>query len=244
MTTHTLDGLVRRVRLHAELGKPEERALLALPFTTVSRDPYSYILREGDRTEHCFVLLSGIVERHRLDSDGGKQILAFYIPGDPLNLDHLYLDVADDDLRTLRASEIALIRMTDLRMLMQEVPGIGQALLRILAIDSSVFREWTVNVGQRDAEKRIAHLLCELEVRTTSQVHELDGSRLPVTQYNIAEATGLTPVHVNRTLKSLQAHGLLSANRGGIRVHDWQRLREVSGFDYRYLHMLAHRDKA
>ena len=157
MAMHTLDGLVERVALHTELTADDARALRDLPFTTTRRDQHTYITREGETVEHCYVVLSGLVERHRLESDGGKQILAW-------------------------------------------------------------------------------------EVRARRGEPGGDGPGLPVSQYNIAEATGLTPVHVNRTLKMMQAKGLLTANRSGIRVHRWDDLRENSGFHYRYLHMLTLRD--
>jgi len=242
MAMHTLDGLVERVALHTELTADDARALRDLPFTTTRRDQHTYITREGETVEHCYAVLSGLVERHRLDSDGGKQILAFYLAGDPINLDHLFLDQSDDDLRTLRSCELACIRLADLRRAMAARPSLGVAVLRAFAVDASIFREWTVNVGQRHAEQRIGHLLCELEVRARRGEPGGDGPGLPVSQYNIAEATGLTPVHVNRTLKMMQAKGLLTANRSGIRVHRWDDLRENSGFHYRYLHMLTLRD--
>jgi len=238
--TSTLDGFVQRMRLHSHVSDSDEAAILALPFLVIARDQFAAIMREGDETEFCFVVLSGMAERHRLDQNGGKQILAFYIAGDPLNLDHLFLDLADDDLRSVRATRLAAIRRGDLIALMAARRGVSEAALRIFAVDSSVSREWTVNVGQRDAETRIAHLLCELQVRGGNA----RGSERPwvVSQYNIAEATGLTPVHVNRTLKAMQRRGLLASGRSGISVGDWGRLEEVGGFDRRYLHLRANAD--
>lgn len=113
-SSHTLDGLVQRMRVHSHLSKSDEAVVLALPFLVIVRGQFAAIMREGDHTEFCFVVLSGLVERHRLDQNGGKQILAFHIAGDPVNLDHLYLDLADDDLRSVRATKLAAIRRADL----------------------------------------------------------------------------------------------------------------------------------
>jgi CRP-like cAMP-binding protein len=94
-----------------------------------------------------------------------------------------------------------------------------------------------------DAPTRIAHLLCELDFRMKAQGSSTANTvDLPLTQYQIAEATGLTPVHVNRTLKAMQARGLISVKSGNVRLPHWEELRSYSGFDVRYLHALSFRD--
>ena len=108
-----------------------------------------------------------------------------------------------------------------------------------------MFREWTLNIGRRDSRSRIAHLLCEFAVRMTAQGLQPQGNfELPVTQEQLADATGLTPVHVNRVLKGLQAEGLIERNRRVISFPHWQRLREVADFNMRYLHIRDQRREA
>jgi CRP-like cAMP-binding protein len=141
MAHASLAGLLRRLRLHSHVEEQDAQALLGLPFATMTRDQYAHIMREGDPVLHCYVLLSGLVERHRLESNGGKQILAIYIPGDPLNLDHLWLESADDGFQTLKASELACIKLGDMRDLMNERPSLAGALSRAFAVDASIFRE-------------------------------------------------------------------------------------------------------
>ena len=104
-------------------------------------------------------------------------------------------------------------------------------------IDASIFREWVVNVGRRDARARIAHLLCELALRLERTGAGRDGSfDLPLTQEQLADATGLTAVHTNRTLQSLRREGLIQLSNGILRVLDWEGLRKVGDFDELYLH--------
>lgn len=246
-STYSLDDLVHRMRLHSQLCDLDAAAVLGLPFAVLAHDQFGAIMTEGDAVDFCFVVLSGMVERSRLGLDGGKQIMAFYVPGDPLNLDHLFIDRADDDLCAMRETRLALIARADLRQLMADQHGVAQAAMRIFAVDASISREWLVNLGQRTAEQRIAHLLCELQLRGENVGADSAGARSDrayatpwgVNQVNIAEATGLTPVHVNRTLKAMEARGLLRSGRNGIAVDDWPRLGRVGEFDSRYLHLGA-----
>jgi CRP-like cAMP-binding protein len=105
-------------------------------------------------------------------------------------------------------------------------------------IDGSIFREWVLNVGRRDAKKRISHLLCEFAKRLdVAGLGTTSGYVLPMTQEQIADATGLTSVHVNRSIKSLEADGLIVRDKRFIGIPDWSRLRDLSGFSDLYLHL-------
>jgi CRP-like cAMP-binding protein len=105
-------------------------------------------------------------------------------------------------------------------------------------IDSSIFREWVVNVGRRDARERIAHLLCELAARLRSTNPGADGQNydFPLTQEQLADCTGLTAVHTNRTLQGLRRDGLISLSSSRLAILDWDRLAEIGDFNERYLH--------
>ena len=104
-------------------------------------------------------------------------------------------------------------------------------------LDASIFREWVVNVGRRDARARISHLLCELIVRLQNIGAGRQGAYdFPLTQEQIADCTGLTAVHTNRTLQSLRKEGLIQLSAKSLSVLDWERLREAADFDELYLH--------
>ena len=105
-------------------------------------------------------------------------------------------------------------------------------------IDGSIFREWVMNVGRRDARSRIAHLLCEVARRLEAAgLIEEYGYELPMTQEQLGDATGLTPVHVNRVLMGLARDGLIERNKRFIGIPDWEALRRVGGFSETYLHL-------
>jgi CRP-like cAMP-binding protein len=114
---------------------------------------------------------------------------------------------------------------------------VAQAILITTLVEASIFREWVVNIGQRGSRSRIAHLLCEFAYRVTAQRLATDGIyELPMTQEQLADATGLTAVHVNRVLQALQREGLIERDRRMIRFPSWERLRDVADFNPRYLH--------
>ena len=107
-------------------------------------------------------------------------------------------------------------------------------------VDGSIFREWIANVGRRDARTRIAHLFCEFGLRLQhAGLAEQTGYELPMTQEQLGDATGLTSVHVNRTIKALEADGLIGPRSSprSINIGDWKKLAAVGDFDSGYLHM-------
>ena len=104
-------------------------------------------------------------------------------------------------------------------------------------VDAGILAEWVVNVGRRDARTRIAHLLCETAVRMG--VAPAEGEIIfpfPVTQTQLADATGLTAVHVNRTLQGMRGDGLAEV-RQNARIFDWDALVAAGDFDRTYLQM-------
>lgn len=233
-----LDLLVRKLEQHAVLDEPDRKAILALPHTVRELEPSSYLVREGDPPQVCSVLVSGFAFRQKVTSDGARQIVAIHIPGEALDFQHLFLEVADHNVQTLTHAEVAFIPRAALHELARNRPGVRHAIFVAILIEASIFREWVLNVGRRDARTRMAHLLCEVAVRLEAQGLAAEYRyELPITQEQLADAVGLTPVHVNRTLKSLEADGLITRNRRHVGFPDWKRMRQVGDFTQRYLHL-------
>ena len=91
---------------------------------------------------------------------------------------------------------------------------------------------------RRDARSRLAHFLCEFAIRLDMQgLTGAEGYELPMSQEQLGDALGLTAVHVNRTIKSLEADGLIGRNRRRISFPQWDALRELADFSSRYLHL-------
>ena len=208
-----------------------------MPFTRKRFGKDAYMVREGERTTDCSVILRGFAFRQKLLRDGSRQIISIHIPTEFVDLQNGLLLVADHNVQCINGAEAATIPREALLSLAIERPEVLRAIWIDTLIDASVFREWVVNVGRRDSRSRIAHLLCELALRLRSigLVHD-DRFDFPLTQEQLADATGLTAVHTNRTLQSLRKDGLIQLTGRSLTVLDWDRLCKVAEFDELYLH--------
>lgn len=237
-TTHPLHTFLQELENHTRLTESDRRAVLDLPVRLRHIDPGGYLLREGDIPTTCCVLLKGFAYRQKLTGDGSRQIMAVCIPGDAIDLQNIFLDISDHAVQLFTPGILADIPREALQALVLRRPAIGSAIIRLTLIEGSILREWVVNVGQRDARARIAHILCEFAARMEARGHLLDrGFDLPMTQEQLADATGLTSVHVNRVLKGLQNEGLIRRERRNIQFVDWRALQHVGDFSRRYLHL-------
>jgi CRP-like cAMP-binding protein len=230
--------LVRKLGAQSKLSPGDHASIMALPHTIRRFDPATYLVREGEAPNQCAVLVSGYAFRHKSTASGARQIISIHVPGDPLDFQNLFLDDADHNVQTLARGEAAIVPRAAIRELMLERPTIAQAVMTNILIEAAIYREWVLNVGQRSARERVAHLLCEFAVRLEAQ--GLGGSvgyALPMSQEQIGDATGLTAVHVNRMLKALQAEGLVERLGRAITFPNLNGLREVADFNERYLHL-------
>jgi CRP-like cAMP-binding protein len=137
----------------------------------------------------------------------------------------------------LTRGQVAEIPRERLEKLVLDNPNVGRAVMIFTLVEASIFREWVLNIGRRDARSRIAHLLCEFAYRMQAQGLSVGSVyELPMTQEQLADATGLTAVHVNRVLQGLQREGLIERERRIIRFPNWERMRDTADFNPRYLH--------
>jgi CRP-like cAMP-binding protein len=233
-----LDLFVRKLALHGPLSFEDREEILALPYTMRTLDPQSYTVREGDAPTSCCILLTGFAYRQKLTGDGSRQIVSLHIPGDPLDLQNLFLDIADHNVQTLTRAELAFISRDAIRELVRARPAVARSVFVTILVEASIFREWVLNVGRRDSRMRLGHLLCEFAARLEAQgLADEYGYELPMSQEQLADALGLTPVHVNRTLKSLEADGLIRRDKRFVSFPDWKRMRDFADFTERYLHL-------
>jgi CRP-like cAMP-binding protein len=242
--THTADeafgALIRKLDKMAALSQADKQAISALPFRIATVKAGAHLVREGQEVTECCVLLRGYAFRYKVAANGNRQIVSFHLAGDVLDIQHLLLPRADHGLQTLTDAVVAWVPVAAMRAVIANRPTIGDALWRDTLIDASVFREWILNVGQRDAKSRIAHMLCEFAVRREAAgLGSPERFDLPMTQEHIADATGLTPVHVNRMLMALANEGVIERDKREVKIADWERMRRLADFDYNYLHVAA-----
>jgi CRP-like cAMP-binding protein len=230
--------LLKRLRSHVEIGEDDAVAVLDLPYTIRTLEPSTYLLREGEPPQSCPVLIDGFVFRQKVTRDGERAIVALHIPGDPLDFQSLFLAVADHNLQVMTRATVALIARSALEEAMRTRPAIANAVMVSATVDASIGREWLLNIGRRSARERLAHLLCEFACRM--EAHGLAASgdcALPMTQEQLGDALGLTSVHVNRTLRGLEAEGAIQRDGRRIRFDDWNHIRAIADFSALYLHL-------
>jgi CRP-like cAMP-binding protein len=233
----TFEAMLRRLERRSPLGPADRQALLALPYTMRRLAPNGHVIRDGDAADHCALLLSGFAFRYKITGEGARQIISLHIASEFLDLQHSFLGVADTSVQALTECEVAMIPAAALQELVLSNAAVGRALWIDTLIDASIFREWVVNVGRRDSKARVSHLLCEFSLRLEAAgMAENHRYELPMTQEQLADAVGLTSVHVNRVLRQLGEEGLIDRNRRSITITDWGRLRDAGDFNERYLH--------
>jgi CRP-like cAMP-binding protein len=229
--------LVTRLESVSRLTEEDRAALFALGDDPREMGARRNVIREGERPEHIHLMIEGWAARYKLLADGTRQITAFLIPGDFCDLHVTILGEMDHSITTLTRSKVAFIPRSKMDAL-AERPGLAKAFWWATLVDEAVLRSWIVNIGRRDAYQATGHLMCELYLRLkTVGLTDDHHFELPLTQEEIADALGLTPVHVNRVLQRMRTDGLISFKGGLLTILDYRRLESASGFNPNYLHI-------
>lgn len=238
--TNAAGCLISKLEQLGRLSDEERRVVEATSFSTRNIEADQDIARSGDRLLHCPLLLDGFACRYMMLESGQRQIMAFLVPNDICDLTAMLLRKMDHSIGTLTAARVAYIPHATLLGWTKQHPGLAQLLWRATLIDTAISNEWIVNVGRRTAYQRTAHLLCELmsKMRLAGLARGLVCD-MPLTQIELADALGLTPVHVNRTLQWLRGESLIEFGGGVLTVRNWRELKRAAGFDPAYLHHAA-----
>jgi CRP-like cAMP-binding protein len=225
-----------RLRARSALSADAQAAVLNLPgeITDVRRNEDFVSL--GKVASHASLVMDGLVARWGQAGDGERQITALYLAGDMPDLHSLVLPAVNFGLRALSPATILRVQHTALRKA-AAFPGVMEAFWRDSVVDGAIATEWVVNVGRRNAQSRIAHLICEIATRIGAGGAGNEFTfNLPVTQHHLADAAGLSVVHVNRSLQGLKKAGLAVLAGQDVQVLDWDGLRKTADFDAAYLH--------
>ena len=229
-----LSKLARRL----VLSEAEVAAICAVSFQSVAVKADHSIAREGDTPSRSCLVAEGVACTSKVAAGGKRQIMALHFEGDMPDLHSLHLKLLDSDLWAISDCRLDYFPHADLRALNRAHPRLGEELWRVNLVEASIYREWMVNVAQREAPSRIAHLFCETMLRMREIGLVQDGTcPFPVKQGDLAEMTGLSAVHINRTLQTLREQGLISFGRGTLTIHDWDALVDLGDFRSDYLHL-------
>jgi CRP-like cAMP-binding protein len=196
------------------------------------------IIFEGERPENVHLVVEGFACRYKTLADGRRQIMAFLVPGDFCDLHVAILDEMDHSIGTGWGCTIVDLPRSAIEDLTAHHPRITRALWWATLVDEGTLRAWLVNMGQRDADRQMAHLVCELLVRLRIVGLVSNGSfAFPITQEDLADTLGVTSVHVNRVLQDLRSQDLLEWKSKRLYIPDVERLMAFAEFDPKYLHL-------
>jgi CRP-like cAMP-binding protein len=231
--------LLRKLTQFSDFSEEDRRLINEL--TSERQKHYNAredIIREGEHSDDIHVVLIGLACRYKILENGSRQIMAFLVPGDPCDSEIFILDEMDHSIGTLAPSLVASVSGDRMKELLLNRPSIALAFWWNTLQDEGVLRERIIDEGRRDAYARIGFLIYEIFVRMRA-VGEVDDKKFefPVTQVDLADATGLTPVHVNRMLKQLREENLLAIEGKTWTVLDPEGLRKAAHYEASYLHL-------
>lgn len=227
-----LKRLIRRSALTAE----EQRAILGLTGDKQRYPAHFDIISPGQTVDSACLVARGLIARYDQMLDGQRQITSFYIPGDMCDLHSVVAPKASWSITAISPVVVIRVPHRQLRDLCIRHSAIALAFWRDGTADASIFAKWVGNLGRKNAKARISHVMCEMGLRMEAAgLGSRTAYELPTTQERLAEATGLTTVHVNRTLQDIRARGLLDFRNRRVEICDWQGLAELAEFDPSFL---------
>jgi len=241
--TSPLCLFVERLAARSVLTEEERRQILALPAHSIRLSKKQDFVHINEETSYACLVGFGMVGRFGQTSTGVRQITALHVPGDMVDLHSTVRPVGIGGLCALTETTIFRIPHTALREIAAAYPAIAEAFWRDCMLDAAVLMQWVVNVGRRDAQTRLAHIFCEMAIRSGADREVLRDYVFPLTQEQLGDAAALTSVHVNRSMKALQ--GLVTLKGGRVRIHNWLKLAQRGEFEDSYLvpDTVSHRQK-
>lgn len=228
---------IRRITMRSDLSASDIALLRSLPYEEHEVRTNHDFVRMGELVTHACLVSEGVVGRFGQTVAGHRQITALHIPGDMVDLHSVVVPRSSSALQALSHSHIVQVPHEAMKAVAAKSPALARAFWRDCVVDAMILSEWVVNIGRRQAKPRIAHLLCELAVRYALLGHARDDFPFNPTQIHLADLSGLTTVHINRTMRSLAKDGIVSIRSRSAVVHDWSALAALGDFDPAYLHV-------
>lgn len=228
--------LTRKLSAFVALSEADLGVLARLDGRRRTFKPGHEMIHEGQANASAFILSEGWACSYKLLPNGGRQIVDFQIPGDFLGLRSILFRTSDHSIEAMTRIEASEVLASDVLAAFTNSPRLATAVLWAASRDEAMVVEHLVDIGRRSAEERMAHFLLELGARLKLVgVGDRTGFDCPLTQYHLADAMGLSAVHVNRVLRHLRDDGLVTFQKGRVVFDDFDRMKDVAGFDMAYL---------
>ena len=245
MTSHgadieeLLEPFFRKIAARDALGQEERRALVEAADERLVFEAGEDLVSEGQRPIRRMLVADGFTSRYRLLSGGDRQLTAIHVPGDFVDLHSFLIKKMDHSVGALTRCVIYTFPHARLVALTERFPHLTRILWLLTLLDASIHREWLVGLGRLSAQQRAAHLICEIFTRLRVIGRTADNSfELPITQSALADALGISAVHINRVLQDLRRRGLIVWDGGRLNITDWHALSALAEFDEGYLHLV------
>jgi CRP-like cAMP-binding protein len=236
MTSAEHSALTRKLSAFVALSEAELAVLERLHQRRRTFGPGLDMVHQGQSDQAAYILASGWVCSYKIQPDGTRQIVDFQVPGDFLGLRSVLLRTSDHSFEPIATIEAAEVLKSDLLTAFAQTPRLATAILWAASRDEAMVVEHLVGIGRRDADARMAHFLLELGSRLALVgIGSKEGYDCPLTQYHLADALGLSAIHVNRVLRQLREGGVVTFRDGRVTFHDYGRLVELAEFDPAYL---------
>jgi CRP-like cAMP-binding protein len=230
--------LIRKLACRDDLSEAEVNRMRSMVSGTRLVAARTDLASYGDRVNHSTLLQEGLVIRYRTLATGGRQILAIHVPGDFVDFQSFLLKVMDHSIAALSPCKVASVPHAVLHQITEEMPHLARLFATSGLIDAAINREWLLAMGRQNALARIAHLFCELYVRlSVVGLSAKYGFSIPLRQIDLADAVGLSTVHVNRSIQALRTRGLLEWTGDRIELRNWPALVALAEFNPIYLHL-------
>lgn len=227
-----LKPFLNRLLSRSMLNQEERQAVLGMDGKLMPVAAHIDFVRLGQQVDQSCLIVEGLVGRFGQKRDGVRQITCLYIPGDMADLPSVVSPKSAWGLVALTKTMILRVPHAELRRIAAKHPAIAESFWRDCVADGSIFSEWVVNVGRRDATARLSHLLCKMAIRCEAAGRgDRHSYSLPITQADLGDATGLTNVHVNRTLRDLRIGSIVTVRSSKVIIHNWDGLVRTGGFD-------------
>ncbi|WP_417808191.1 Crp/Fnr family transcriptional regulator [Thioclava sp.] len=230
------NALAQKLNRFLDLTARETEALAGLTQRQITLRTDQGVTEQGQANHTAFILTRGWAFSYILLQDGSRQIVDFRVAGDFLGLRGLLSPMSDLFIEPLTDIEVTEFQIEKLLNVGTQVPRLMSAILAALARDQAITVEHLVSIGRRGALERMAHFFLELGSRLEEAgLGRKDNYACPLTQYHLADALGLSAIHVNRVLRELREEGHLTFRKGEVFIEDPDQLCALAGFDPGYL---------
>lgn len=227
-----------RTRARHDIDEDEERAIRGLVAEARTIEARRTFIREGDKLDFSTLLLDGLMCRYKDLTNGQRQVTELHVPGDFADMHSFTLKRLDHNMQALTECVVGIVPHERIQRMTETHPRLARIYWFSTNLDAAIHREWEVSLGKRTAAERTAALFCEMHVRLgLVGMADPDGYRFPLTQTELAECLGITPIHLNRTLKELREAGLVELKNRHVSLLDLGRLRAMADFDESYLYL-------